>query len=122
VVKIFNGLRGAWVPVTGTDEEVSGVAAWDAKQKRLAVVLVNYRDRESLRRRVRLHLPKLPASLQGGRWQESVVDATHSNVWNDPGHAELAVVRTGELARQQAFDLDETLAPNSVTLLELTGR
>ena len=89
VARIFNRLRGKWLPVTGTDDDVSAVAAWDAKQARLAIVLVNFRDRYALRRPVQLRLNPLPSALKAGRWQESVVDATHSNAWNDPTKAEL---------------------------------
>jgi hypothetical protein len=118
VAKIFNNLRGEWLTITGTDDDVSAVAAWDAKQRRLAVVLVNFRDRYALRRQVQLRINELPASLQGGRWQESVVDATHGNVWNDQNKAELAVTRSGELS-ERSFFLKAALAANSVTLIEL---
>ena len=118
MAKIFNSLRGKWLTVTGTDDDVSAVAAWDAKQSRLAVVLVNFRDRYALRRQVQFRINELPAALKGGRWQESVVDATHSNVWNDQNKAELAVTRTGELSGE-SFLLEATLAANSVTLIEL---
>ena len=121
VSKIFNNLRGDWLPVTGTDDDVSAVAAWDAQQSRLAVVLVNFRDRYALRRPVLFHINELPAALKAGRWQESVVDATHSNVWNDQNKAELTVTRTGELSGQ-GFTLEATLAANSVTLIELLKR
>src|SRR5207249_4201777 len=83
VAKIFSGLRGNWITVTGTDDDVSGVAAWDASQGRLAIVLVNFRDRYSLRRHVQIQISNLPRVLNGGTWRESIVDATHSNVWND---------------------------------------
>jgi hypothetical protein len=119
VVKIFNGLRGNWLPVTGTDDDVCAVAAWDARQTRLAIVLVNFRDRYALRRPVQLRLDPLPPAVNAGRWQESVVDATHGNAWHDPGKAELTVTRTGEISGK-AFAWDRTLPPNSVTLIELS--
>ena len=118
VAKIFNGLSGNWLPVTGTDDDVSAVAAWDAKQGRLAIVLVNFRDRYALRRQVQVRLNQLPGAVTGGHWQEWVVDATHSNVWNDQNKAELAVTRTGDLSGK-GFMLEATLAANSVTLIEL---
>lgn len=121
VARIFNGLSGAWVTLTGTDGDVSGVAAWDESRGRLAVVLVNFRDRYALRRHVRLQLDALPAALRGGAWHEWTVDATHSNVWHDPGKPELARTRTGSLDND-AFTLEGTLAPNSVTLVELMRR
>jgi hypothetical protein len=121
VVKIFNGLRGNWLPVTGTDDDVSAVSAWDAKQTRLAIVLVNFRDRYALRRQVQVRIGQLPGALNGGRWQESLVDATHSNIWNDQSKAELAVTRTGDLTGK-GFAFEATLAANSVTLIELLAK
>lgn len=121
VARIFNSLRGNWLPVTGTDDDVSAVAAWDAKQGRLAVVLVNFRDRYALRRPVQLRVNPLPAALNAGRWQESVVDATHANAWNEPAKAELTVTRSGEISGN-AFAWEQTLPPNSVTLIELGKR
>ena len=121
MAKIFNHLRGHWLPVTGTDDDVSAVAAWDAQQARLAIVLVNFRDRYALCRPVQLRLNPLPDALQGGRWQESVVDATHSNVWNDQNKAELAVTRSGEISGN-AFAWEGTLLANSITLIELNKK
>jgi hypothetical protein len=121
VAKIFNRLRGNWLSVAGTDDDLSAVAAWDKQQGRLAVVLVNFRDRYSLRRPVRLRIDAVPPSLKGCSWQESVVDAAHGNVWNDQSKAELTVVRTGEISGH-AFGWENTLAPNSVTLIELSKK
>ena len=118
VAKIFNGLSGAWVPLNGTDGDLSGVAAWDEQRGRLAIVLVNFRDRYSLRRHVRMEVDALPRVLHGGAWQEWTIDATHSNVWNDAAKSELTRTQSGSLTAK-TFALDETLMPNSVTLLEL---
>jgi hypothetical protein len=118
VAKIFNGLRGNWLPVAGTDDDISAVAAWDAKQNRLAIVLVNFRDRYPLRRQVQVRVSQPPGALKGGRWQESIVDATHSNIWNDQNQAELAVTRTGDLSGK-SLDIEAAVAANSVTLIEL---
>lgn len=119
VAALFNGLRGQWLPLTGTDGDVSGVAAWDAARGRLAVVLVNFRDRYSFRRHIRLDLAGLPSALAGGRWQEWTVDASHSNVWHDQGKSALAGTGAGALPTSNRLELERTLAPNSVTLIEL---
>jgi hypothetical protein len=121
VVKIFNGLSGNWVVLTGTDGDISGLACWDAGRSRLAIVLVNFRDRYALRRHVTLGLKALPEALKGGRWQQWSVDATHSNVWNDSGKAELAKTGAGEIG-VEPFTKEATLPPNSVTLIELLGK
>jgi len=121
VAKIFNSLRGHWLPVTGTDDDISAVAAWNAMHARLAIVLVNFRDRYALCRPVQLRVNPLPATLRSGHWQESVVDATHANSWHDLTKAELTVVRSGPIVGK-AFTWERSLPPNSVTLLELTKR
>lgn len=122
VLKIFNNLSGQWVEFAGGDGEVCGVAAWDEPRGRLAMVLVNFQYRHNLRRPVRLQVDSLPRSLTGGTWREWTVDATHSNIWNDPGRrekAELTETAKGEL--KQGWMWEKTLEPNSVTLVELTA-
>jgi hypothetical protein len=108
------------VTLDGQDEDISGVAAWDAGAGRLAVILVNFRDRYALRRKVRLTFKPLPARLRGGRWRESVVDATHCNAWHELSGAELSELRSGRVSGE-SFGWEQTLAANSVTLLEFTA-
>ena len=121
VARIFNGLSGSWATVSGGDSDISSVASWDAERARLAIVLVNFRDRYSLRRKVRVRIAELPPVLDSGVWQEWTVDATHSNVWNDRSQADLTRTRTG-IVSGRTFLFEETLAPNSVTLVELTRK
>ena len=118
VAKIFNGLSGAWLALKGTDGDVSGLAAWDAARGRLAIVLVNFRDRYALRRHIRIQVDHLPPALHSGVWQAWTVDATHSNVWNDQAKPELTKTQGGNL-NENGFSLEDTLMPNSVTLVEL---
>ena len=120
VAKIFNGLSGQWIPLTGTDDDVSGVAAWDAARRRLAMVLVNYRDRYALRRPVRVETGALPAALHHGVWQEWTIDATHSNVWHDRNRAELTKTGAGSVSAGR-LTWEKTLGANSITLLEVTA-
>ena len=65
------------------------MATWDDKKERLAIVVVNYRDRYSLRRDIEVQVEALPEALRGGEWREWIVDVTHSNVWHDRRRAEL---------------------------------
>lgn len=118
VAKIFNGLSGDWIEVSSGDEDISAVAAWDVKRSRLAIVLVNFRDRYAMGRRVQVRVEKLAAELKGGRWQEWLVDATHSNVWHDQNGAELTKAGGGALSGDK-FVFEKELLANSVTLLEL---
>jgi hypothetical protein len=132
VAKIFNGLSGAFVSLgvvgatnttkaNGLDGDISGVAAWDAKRNRLAIVLVNFRDRYALRRSVRLEIAELPTALRDGAWQEWTVDATHSNVWNDRGKAELKQTQSGDVIGS-SLNWERMLGANSVTLIEVNPK
>ncbi len=117
-MKIFNHLSGDWIEFEGTDDDVCGVAAWDRKKPRLAVVIVNYRDRYGLPRKVSLEIPSLPEEVRNGEWREWLVDGTHSNVWHDREKAELEMVNEGNV-RGGKLTLNRTLLPNSITLIEI---
>lgn len=120
VLKIFNGLSGRWIELSGGDGEVAGVAAWDETQGKLAIVLVNFQYRHGIRRHVRIRVEPLPDPLNNGTWREWIVDATRSNIWNDPGRpqkAELTESSHGRITTAK-LELDRTLEPNSVTLIE----
>jgi len=132
VAKIFNGLSGMFISISSAgrtnstsphsfDGDVSGVAAWDSERNRLAIVLVNFRDRYALRRPVQLNIADLPSALRDGSWQEWTIDATHSNVWNDQGKAELKQTQSGSVSGTR-FNWEKTLGANSVTLIELNPK
>jgi hypothetical protein len=121
VLKIFNNLGGEWVDVRGGDDDISAVAAWDAKKRRLAVVLVNFRFQYAMPRKVELAISRLPESLREGRWREWTVDATHSNVWDDRDRAELTRTREEKLGGA-GFRYERLMPPNSVILVELLAR
>ena len=118
VLSIFNSLAGRYLRVEGGDDELSAVAAWDAAGGRLALVAVNYRDRHNLRRKVELRIDALPPELRNGTWTESMVDATHANVWHDLRRATLEPTARGAVDGD-AFSLHRTLQANSVTCIEI---
>jgi hypothetical protein len=122
IVKEADAFRACLADFPELQRTVSSfmITEW-MQQNRLAIVLVNFRDRYALRRQVQVRISQLPAALKGGRWQEWIGDATHSNVWNDQNQAELAVNQTGELSGN-SFTLGATLAANSVTLIELLSK
>ncbi len=120
MARIFNSLRGEWVKVNGGDDDICAVAALSANQDRLAIVLVNYRDRYAIRRHVRVQTSKLPDSLAGGKWQASVVDSLHSNVFNDASRCELEVSDSGNI-ENDVFTYDGEMMANSIVLLELSA-
>lgn len=118
MAKIFNGLSGRWLAVNGTDADVSAVASWDAGRSRLAVVLVNYRDRHAFPRRVDLQIAALPAAIRAGTWSEWRIDATHANAWHDAARAQLSRLGTGSVTGS-TYRAERQLPANSVTLIEL---
>ena len=121
VASMFNHLAGKFVETTGGDEDVCALAAWDAEHRRLSIILVNFRFRYAFRRPIRLEIAALPPELEGGSWRESIVDATHSNVWHDASKPDLFHGRTGALSGH-GFTYEATLGANSVTLVELEGK
>ena len=136
VAKVFNGLSGNWIWIgttnvggtsstsprsTSMDGDISAVGTWDTDRARLAIVLVNFRDRYALRRPVRLQINDLPAALRDATWQEWTIDATHSNVWHDRSKAELTKTQAGNVSGA-SLTIEKNLAPNSVTLIELTQK
>lgn len=116
VAKIFNHLSGKWVRVIGSDDDISAVAALD--NDRLAIVLVNFAQKYSIKRKITLDVNSLPFHLRAGQWREWVVDATHSNIWNDPQKSELTMARSGSISKRH-FQWNEELGANSVVLLEI---
>lgn len=120
MAKIFNNLSGQYVKVDGGDGEVCAVATWDAGKKRLAIVLVNFNYRYNLQRHVEVAVDKLPVELRGGQYREWVIDATHSNVWNNKDHAELEQAASGAI-EGKSFKIGRTLGANSITLIELVA-
>ncbi len=119
MASIFNSLSGRWLSVDGTDGDVSAVAAWDERRQRLAVVLVNFRDRYAFPRHIRLSIDALPHRLQRGQWTERRVDATHANAWHDAGRAELSLLAS-DFVDGASLTLERELPPNSIDWIELT--
>ncbi len=74
-----------------------------------------------MRRHVRVNVRGMPAPLAGGNWKQWTIDATHSNAWHNPDKAELEQTGSGAVA-SNGVELDRTLAPNSVTVIDVVGR
>ena len=83
-------------------------------------MIVNFRDRYAMRRKVELGVDIVPPELAGGRFREWTVDATHSNVWHDHRRAELEMTSEGTIG-SGPFRWSETMLANSVVLVELLG-
>ncbi len=118
MAKMFNRLRGRQLAVTGTDDEICALAAFDAKAARLHVIVVSFNYRYATPRKVRLTIAPLPEPLRTARWRRFLIDPTHSNVWHDRSRAELETADTGR-ANGEALSFDMTLLPHSVTMIEI---
>ncbi len=64
-------------------------------------------------------IESLPERVRGGKARRFVVDAAHSNAWNDRGKAQLECVETVRLDGKPGFRAALRLRPSSVTLLEV---
>lgn len=121
MAKMFNEMTGRQLAVSGGDGDVCALASWDAKQERLSVIVVNYSYRFGLGRKVVLTIGPLPAPLAKGVWERQLIDATHSNVWNDKSHANLETVDRGTVSGRE-LSLEMTLEANTVTRIEITAK
>lgn len=119
MAKIFNSLSGRYLELDGADDDVCGLAAWDASKGRLAIALVNFRYRHALERDVQLKVTSLPRELRDGTYREYTIDATHSNVWHDVKRAELEQTGSGSIPNK---DFDLHMKANSIVLIELSGK
>lgn len=118
MARIFNSLSGKWVKMSGGDDDICAVAALDPKQGRIAIVLVNFRDRYAVGRHVHLETVNLPSSFAGGIWNESVVDSLHCNLFTVQNRCELEVSKRGSIANGR-FTYNRDMMANSIVLLEL---
>lgn len=59
--------------------------------------------------------------LKGGSWRQSIIDAAHSNVWNDVNKPELFVGPKQSIP-EQGFSFQSLLRANSIALVELEGK
>jgi hypothetical protein len=121
VAKVFNGLSGKWANVSGTDGEISCIAAYDESKKSLRLIAVNFQPRYGMRRHVSLDVSQLPQALRGGSWKEWTIDATHSNIWHNPEKAELEQTASGTIDAAGKAQFQRTLAPNSVTVFDIVA-
>jgi hypothetical protein len=123
MARIFNSLRGNWVSLSGGSDDVCAVAAMDEDQRRLQVVLVNFRFRHATGRQVKLNIDKLPGSFADGGWREWIIDSQHSNVFANADRCELEMTASGKFKdiEKGAFYYERKLPANSIVLLELVA-
>ncbi len=90
VLKMFQWALRPLGRAVGGDGEVAGVAAWDQTQAMTRAgsgeLPVSSRHPPD----VRIQVKSLPEVLNNGTWREWTVDATRSNIWNDPGQPQKA--------------------------------
>ncbi len=120
VYKLFREMSPQRLELRGEDEEITGIASLDEREKRLTILLVHFAERYGIRREVKLVVEDLPPWLKGGRWRRYLVDATHSNIFHDEEKGStLQCVEEGNIGTVKSKVFQFTLLPNSVTFLEL---
>lgn len=121
VCRLFNTMASTRVECSGEDEQIASVASVD-QSGRVTVLILNFGERYGAPRPINVVMENLPASLDNGLCRQFLVDATHSNLWNDESRCELEIAGQNDIVTSVSFSLDLELANNAVTLLELTPR
>jgi len=119
VCAMFNRMMPVRIEFTGGDDQIAGAASLDPGSGRVTVLILSFAERFGSPRGIRLSAMNLPSSLDNGVCRQYLVDATHSNIWNDRDGCELKMVRETPIVKANALDMGFELANNAVTLLEL---
>lgn len=119
VCKMFNMMAPVRIACKGEDAQIASVAAVDPESGRTTVLVINFAEAFGAPRKVTLEMTNLPQSLDNGMCRQYLVDATHSNLWNDESRCALEMVRQTPIISSNAFNISLELANNSVTLIEL---
>lgn len=118
VCRMFNMMAPVKVKCTGGDEQVAAVASVDPQAGRLTVLILSFAESFGAPRKVHLSMTNLPQSMDNGICRQYLMDATHSNLWNDESRADLQIVKQTDVISSNSFETEVELGNNSVTLLE----
>jgi glycosyl hydrolase family 39 (putative alpha-L-iduronidase) len=103
------------------DGELTAVASRDPATGRITVLVVHYPQRFGVERKVEISFENLPKTLEGGTVNHYLVDALHSNAFQDRNRAELERVRHMPLLVNPEPEVLNML-PSSVALIEIVVR
>ena len=118
VCAMFNMMAPVRVECRGEDDQIASAASIDPTTGRVTVLIINFGERYGPPRKVALDASNLPASLDNAVCRHYIVDATHSNIWNDPASCDLETIAEYPVLTSTMFSAEFELPNNSVSLLE----
>jgi len=123
VMRMFNVVMAPEkVECKGEDDQIASVASIDPETRRLTVLVLNFGEWHGCPRKVRLTVSGLPKSRRGSpKCRRYVVDATHSNLWNDESRCELESVPIAVKVYRGRVSLEFDMPNNSVSVVEIKG-
>ena len=121
ICRMFNVVMGPEkVECKGEDDQIASVASIDPQTGRITVLVLNFGEWHGSPRKVRLGVVGLPKTRPGSiKCMRYLVDATHSNLWNDESRCELESVpiTPTETGGSAAFEFE--MRNNAVTVIEI---
>jgi len=121
VCRMFNVIMAPKkVECKGEDDQIASIASIDPDTGRVTVLIINFAERCGSPRKIRLSVKGLvgagPDNLQCKRY---IVDATHSNLWNDESRCDLEWVTDKPSVSGGCLTLQFDMPNNCVTLVEI---
>lgn len=120
VCRMFNMMAPVKVECIGEDEQIAAVASIGPATGKATVLILNFGERYGAPRKIKVSLANA-SGLAGGVCRQYLVDATHSNLWNDQSKCNLEMVSEMQLAKSGLATVEIELANNAVTLLEFSS-
>lgn len=116
VCRMFNMMAPVKVECIGEDEQIASIASVGPVSGKVTVLVLNFGERYGAPRKVKVSLVNAD-DYTDGVCRQYLVDAVHSNLWNDQSKYELEMVSETKLGKQGAV-VEIELANNAVALFE----
>jgi len=121
VCRMFNVIMApAKVQCTGEDDQIASLASTDPKTGRVTVLVLNFGERFGAPRQIRINICSFAKTAGPVKCVRYLVDATHSNVWNDEARADLETVPITPTVSANSLSVSFELPNNAVTVVEFT--
>ncbi|MGQ9454917.1 MAG: GH39 family glycosyl hydrolase [Armatimonadota bacterium] len=121
VCRMFNVIMAPEkVDCLGEDDQIASIGSIDPDTGRLTVLIVNFAERYGSPRKIRLSIRGLSAvRYERLKCRRYIVDATHSNLWNDESRCELESVPISPAVSDGLVRFEFDMPNNCVTLVEI---
>ncbi len=116
--QFFSMMESQRLEVRGGDEDICALASLSSNGKRLTILVVNFAERYGVPRKIKLIINPVPLTLQGGKSRLYLVDPKHNNIFHTPEVRELKCNGEGKIPQSDQWNINLTLLPNSVALIE----